>query len=746
MICQVCTRMLRAHSGKQWRGTVILSEVKKLGRILGDADDALPGERKVLTCAGISPISGWSDTFRLDFKLYNSDTRLGTFILIRSDKLKPPTRTPIHQNTKSEEVFQLAKRWLSTCRETHNRCKKTDNKDNLHTDPKFTPKRLVDLHGLKDKGPKKEIKVKVILTEEWGERQEHNCDYITLSHRWGGHIGVRLQDSNKAQYESEGIDFDELPKTFRDAMELTTMLGLSYIWIDSLCIIQHNREDWLSQSILMDKIYGSAYCNISATASKDSHGGLFFNRNPENLWEDDVYLSTSSVSDDANPATTQRCTVIDPTFWDRQVDSAPVNTRGWVLQERLIAPRVLHFCRDQIAWECSELQAAECHPDGLPDFQVVSGSIVQRRKVKGLDPDIDGRKLREARKDLHSSTKNRQLLSLSHYLANDLGFAVQFHEMDRRVSILDVDRNLIPEIYAYELWKHVVEQYSSMDLTRESDKLIAFSGIAQVMARRIDRQYIAGMWREHLESQLLWYVNDQFQDGRFKYASRRSHDYRAPSFSWAAIDSPSGITYGEITDRDLLISISKVEVIPEEDNDYFGLLKAGLLTLKANNLREVQMEIIASNDTIRFGWRFMEDVLYQEIEKEGMAGRGVKRPYSNVYLDSPVDDDDILNTTRQIFCLPAASSDDYLLCLLLKLLEPQEVSAFEQELASFDQKLPSFKRIGLAKVAPYDKVIQTRLKEQPERLDKKIDRAPARVLSRLREGLEQEKGYKIQIF
>ena len=568
---------------------------------------------------------------------------------------------------------------------------------------------------------------------------------MTLSHRWGGHIGIRLQDSNKDRYERDGIDFDELPKTFRDAMELTIKLGLRYIWIDSLCIIQHNRHDWLSQSVVMDKIYGSAYCNISAAAAKHSNGGLFFDRNPENLWEDDVYLSTSSISDDTNRATTQRCTVIDPNFWDKQVDDAPVNTRGWVLQERLIAPRVLHFLRDQIAWECSELQAAECHPDGLPDFQVVSGSVVLRRKVKGLDPEIDGRKLREARNDIRSRMKNRKLLSLSHRLASELGIAIDFDETKHRLSVLDPDQDFIPEIYAYELWRHIVELYSSMNLTRESDKLIAFSGIAKVMTSKIDSQYVAGMWRDHLESQLLWYVNDQFQDGRFKYASRRPHDYRAPSFSWAAVDSPSGITYGEITDRDLLIEITRVRIETEEDSDIYGLLKAGLLTLKANSLREVRMERIASNDTIRFGWRFIEDVMDQEIAKEQVAKRVVVQPHSNVYLDSPEDDGHILNAAGRAFCLPAALSDGYLLCLLLKLLDSQEVSSFEQQLPSFDRELSSFKRIGLAKVAPYDEEIQARLKERPKKSDGKLGVAPIRINSGL-EDLDREKRYKIQIF
>jgi hypothetical protein len=69
----------------------------------------------------------------------------------------------------------------------------------------------------------------------------------------------------------------------------------------------------------------------------------------------------------------KRCTILDASFWFNRVDNAPVNKRGWVLQERLMAPRVLHFCHDQIAWECCGFDAAEGQPEGMPNFQLTSG-------------------------------------------------------------------------------------------------------------------------------------------------------------------------------------------------------------------------------------------------------------------------------------------------------------------------------------------------------------------------------------
>jgi hypothetical protein len=114
----------------------------------------------------------------------------------------------------------------------------------------------------------------------------------------------------------------------------------------------------------MYEIYKNSYCNISAPVAVDSSQGLYRSREPRELWEDEVNLNVNGI-----PGQTQqspkhpikRCAILDLSFWRRNVDDAPVNRRAWVLQERLMAPRVLHFCEDQMLWECSELDAAESY-------------------------------------------------------------------------------------------------------------------------------------------------------------------------------------------------------------------------------------------------------------------------------------------------------------------------------------------------------------------------------------------------
>lgn len=74
------------------------------------------------------------------------------------------------------------------------------------------------------------------------------------------------------------VKIPTLPRTFEDAIAFARKLRIRYLWIDSLCIIQGDTEDWQMECSIMDKVYQNSFCNLAATVSIDSHGGLFFNR------------------------------------------------------------------------------------------------------------------------------------------------------------------------------------------------------------------------------------------------------------------------------------------------------------------------------------------------------------------------------------------------------------------------------------------------------------------------------------
>ncbi|KAH6962363.1 heterokaryon incompatibility protein-domain-containing protein, partial [Ilyonectria sp. MPI-CAGE-AT-0026] len=158
--------------------------------------------------------------------------------------------------------------------------------------------------------------------------------YTTLSHCWGkGQLPARLTTSSVLPL-SDAIRFDTLPRTYRDAISITRALGIQYIWIDSLCIIQDDTDDWEKESANMASIYRNAYLNIAATSALDSDGGC-------------MHTPTPTTSFQIEPAPR----------W--KLEKAALNTRAWVLQEVCLSRRTIHFAQDQMYWFCAEREASE---------------------------------------------------------------------------------------------------------------------------------------------------------------------------------------------------------------------------------------------------------------------------------------------------------------------------------------------------------------------------------------------------
>jgi hypothetical protein len=100
--------------------------------------------------------------------------------------------------------------------------------------------------------------------------------YVALSHCWGtlGKHPLRTTTDNLQEHIS-GISWSTLPKTFQDALKITRELGIDYIWIDSLCIVQDSEEDWRQESREMGLIYERARVTIAAAGAADSSPKCF---------------------------------------------------------------------------------------------------------------------------------------------------------------------------------------------------------------------------------------------------------------------------------------------------------------------------------------------------------------------------------------------------------------------------------------------------------------------------------------
>jgi hypothetical protein len=111
-------------------------------------------------------------------------------------------------------------------------------------------------------------------------------EYVTLSHCWGKSKRLIDLDENNLERYRTGIEWSSLPSLFQDAVVATQRLGIKYLWIDCLCIMQAGegfKKDWQTESAAMAKVYTNAYCNLASSAASDSDGSLFFDRDPSTI-------------------------------------------------------------------------------------------------------------------------------------------------------------------------------------------------------------------------------------------------------------------------------------------------------------------------------------------------------------------------------------------------------------------------------------------------------------------------------
>lgn len=115
-----------------------------------------------------------------------------------------------------------------------------------------------------------------------------------------------------------GIDLKSLPKTLRDAIEVTRSLSFPFILIDALYIIQDSTPDWEYELETMTKIYSCAYVTIAAGSTDTCQGG--FLHPPPLLW----HLRTRSILPNREKNSTDERWI--PAFF-----KTPLFSRGWTL-------------------------------------------------------------------------------------------------------------------------------------------------------------------------------------------------------------------------------------------------------------------------------------------------------------------------------------------------------------------------------------------------------------------------------
>ncbi|KAH8686159.1 heterokaryon incompatibility protein-domain-containing protein [Tricladium varicosporioides] len=373
----------------------------------------------------------------------------------------------------TRDSLSHAKQWLSSCLASHKTCSGLKHR--------HIPTRLLYLGG---KYPCLSL----------ASEMEEVSGYATLSHCWGSLPFSTLKKDNLDAFKRQ-IPREALTNTFNDAIYVAKHLGLNYLWIDSLCIVQDDDDDWRKEAALMSSVYRGSSINISASSAKNGTFGCFQKRGSS--WRCQIRGSHGDES-----------LLFDcvPISFQRSLLDSPLVSRGWVLQERVLSCRNLHFTQKEVFWECQERLACETFPEQLPEC---------------LD---------------------RSFRFLRRPLQNDN-------------------------------WGAIIQKYSACKLTYSRDKLIAMSGLARIVQEGNKDEYVAGMWRKDLETQLTWYAYTPLP---------RISPYVAPSWSWAS--SASSIGSSSLSDvpfgiQRKLATVQDVK-IEYTSQDTFGEMKGASLRLR----------------------------------------------------------------------------------------------------------------------------------------------------------------------
>jgi len=285
--------------------------------------------------------------------------------------------------------------------------------------------------------------------------------------------------------------------------------------MDSLCIIQDDHVKTAKEIALMTQIYKNAHITISAARSSNSHEGFLHDISAPSARAKVFRLpylcengNTGSVIIFIEPGSVQS--------YD------PIERRAWPRQEFLLSRRVLKYGSYQMSWTCPSVDWYENEKNDWSQ--------------EGVNADNDWWLLRDSRiSDLRRS-------------------------FIRSPPCLELNG---------ELWRDIVKEYTSRELSDPKDRLLAISGIATALGDVSKDSYLAGLWLNDFPAALLWEIASPLDP--------RPHNYRAPSWSWAPVDGLVAFPIDLDINPDLkLLSYSMTLV---ESSAPYGAVKAGYIEI-----------------------------------------------------------------------------------------------------------------------------------------------------------------------
>ncbi|KAI1138470.1 HET-domain-containing protein [Hypoxylon sp. FL0543] len=365
--------------------------------------------------------------------------------------------------------------WQQKCLDAHPNCAKGKTHGEL-------PTRVIDIGEIETSH--------IRLYESKGKK----APYTALTHCWGGPIPSSTTEANVTE-RFRLVNIDDLPQNFRDAIEVTRILGIRYLWVDALCIIQDSKADWLCEAGKMSSVFAGATVVISALdATTSTTGFMKADRIPLAIINDEY-------------AVQKMLPKINDYFL-----TCPLVRRGWCMQERLLAPRLLHFGKEQMFWECQTQLISE-----------------------------DGRRYSDELR--------------THVMA-------EFMKIRIRMGISVAEGSELE----WRTWYQLLEEYTRRDFSVSTDKLPALAGAAALFkSTKPAATYVAGLWKEDLARGLLWAAHHVQIPGRTHWnlsptseivELRKPPQRRAPSWSWAALDGQ--LDFYELTSESIVVEVLDV--------------------------------------------------------------------------------------------------------------------------------------------------------------------------------------------
>ncbi|KAF2125004.1 HET-domain-containing protein [Dothidotthia symphoricarpi CBS 119687] len=471
-------------------------------------------------------------------------------------------RYQLDEQLESDSNMTIATTWLHECEIMHSGC--------LSGTLPELPTRVIDV-GIDD------LEILRIV-----QPNKLRAKYVALSHCWGGCITPVLSSKMMETFQ-ETLPFSDLPRNFRDAVTIVRRLGIQYLWIDCLCIVQDSKKDWEQESKKMGSIYRDSTVTISALTSKGSTHGILTRESPTQAPSPRPVRIKMSIDNAQETVQVEREGFDDENLHSLDAFSI-LSSRGWCLQESILPPRQLYYGKRQIYWRCP---AGYRSADGA-----TSGMQVPENRFEHLS-------------------------------------SVIFHDISSptaKTSYPDL-RCLLEDYYG------LVEQYSHRQLSFGSDKFPAFSGIVQRLHGVLGGKYLAGIWSSDLALGLLW---------RSEMSTcEHVQPYRAPSWSWAVTDERVQFDNKDgLKDTSATIELIDDKIVLGDESNPYGQVTSASITVRGftMSLKRSRQYVDKRLSSYYSGYGYWDEAssvdedLYPETRGQTLTSLLLASDQDNVYI------------------------------------------------------------------------------------------------------------------